>query len=79
MTEQVRSKPVEIKDYGNGHVVRYYMLDGAMRVEETCNGRVLDTGLLEFMTGDLFDRMRYFGLDDHQSSFASGPTNRGSP
>jgi hypothetical protein len=76
-TQPVKSKPIQVNDYGNGHVVRYYMLDGEMRVEETCNGKTLDSTMSEFLTGDLMERARFFF--GHQSGLASGPTKRTSP
>lgn len=79
MPNAVCSTPVETKDYGNGHVVRYYMLGGEMRVEETRNGHRLDTTLTEFLMGDPVEREKYFGLGPQYSILASGPTNLGSP
>ena len=77
-------RTIEVKQYGNGHVVRYYSLDGAVRVTEARNGHSLDMELQAYLLLGPYELSKYFILGPdhpavHHSTRPSEPTNLGSP
>lgn len=77
---------VQVNNYGNGRVVRYYRRDGAMRISETRNGRSLDMELQQYLLQDAWEVAKFFALGPEHPSVLpqysireSEPTNLGSP